>query len=108
MARDQGLPVEAIPVFLHRRFRPRIHLHQHLEGHSGSGRPCRRKIGLKQFQATAIVWMRGILQHEYGVPLEAIEWFCELDETIDFERPPHLKITQCPKNVRSWDLVPSP
>ena len=27
-----------------------------------------RSIGVKQFQATAIVWMRGILEHEYGVP----------------------------------------
>ena len=34
-----------------------------------------KKVGVKQFQATAIVWMRGILEHEYGVPQKSIEWF---------------------------------
>jgi hypothetical protein len=27
VARDQGVPIDAIPVFLHRRFRHRLHLH---------------------------------------------------------------------------------
>ena len=53
-----------------------------------------RKIGVKQFQATAIVWMRGILEHEYGVPQKSIEWFSELDETIEFTPPPGLKIVR--------------
>jgi 4,5-dihydroxyphthalate decarboxylase len=96
-ARDQDLPFDAIPVFLHRRFR-----HGFIFINTGKGirTPqdlAGRKIGLKQFQATAIVWMRGILQHEYGVPLDTIEWFCELDETIDFEPPRHFKITHLPQ-----------
>ena len=32
-----------------------------------------KRIGVKQFQATAIVWMRGILEHEYGVPAKSID-----------------------------------
>jgi 4,5-dihydroxyphthalate decarboxylase len=93
MARDQDLPFDAIPVFLHRRFR---HGFIFINASKGIRKPADlagRRVGLKQFQATAIVWMRGILQHDYGVPLETIEWVCELDETIAFKPPPHLKIT---------------
>jgi len=94
MARDQGLPVDAIPVFLHRRFRHGFIFINTSKGIRTPADLAGRKIGLKQFQATAIVWIRGILQHQYAVPLETIEWFCELDETIDFQYPPHLKITR--------------
>jgi 4,5-dihydroxyphthalate decarboxylase len=32
-------------------------------------------VGLGEFQQTATVWVRGILQHEYGVDLSKIKWF---------------------------------
>jgi 4,5-dihydroxyphthalate decarboxylase len=93
MAHDQGLPVDAIPVFLHRRFRHGFIFINTSKGIHAPADLAGRKIGLKQYQATAIVWMRGILAHEYGVPLDTVEWVCELDETIEFELPPHLKVT---------------
>src|SRR6266851_6293100 len=40
--------------------------------------------------------MRGILQHEYGVPHDSVEYFAELDEDVDFAPPPRLKITRLP------------
>jgi 4,5-dihydroxyphthalate decarboxylase len=33
-----------------------------------------KRVGLGAFQQTATVWMRGMLQHEYGVDLDEIEW----------------------------------
>ncbi len=45
---------------------------------------------------TAILWLRGILEHEYGVPHKSIEWFAELDEDIDFTPPPDLKFHRVP------------
>ena len=94
VARDQGLVAGAIPVFLHRRFR---HGFMFINIAKGIRQPkdlIGRRIGVKQFQATAIVWMRGILEHEYGVPPSSIEWFSELDETIEFTPPPGLKINR--------------
>ncbi len=96
VARDQGMAVDAMPVFLHRRFR---HGFIFINTAKGIRKPqdlAGRKIGLKQFQSTALVWLRGILQHEYGVPLESITWFCELDETINFEGSAKLKIVRLP------------
>src|SRR5579885_1686967 len=93
-ARDNDWPFRAIPVFLHRRFR---HGFMFINTAKGIAKPTDligRKVGVKQFQATAIVWMRGILESEYGVPARSIEWVPELDETIEFAPPPGLKITR--------------
>src|SRR5215470_8526816 len=51
------------------------------------------------FRSSAIVWMRGILQHEYGVPLNSIEWLCELDETVDFTPRADFKIKRVPADA---------
>jgi 4,5-dihydroxyphthalate decarboxylase len=40
--------------------------------------------------------MRGILEHEYGVPHKSVEYFAELDEDIEFAPHPDLKITRLP------------
>lgn len=64
-----------------------------------------RKVGVKQFQATAVVWMRGILESEYSVPAQSIEWVPELDETIEFASPPGLRITKLSHNENVEDLL---
>ncbi len=94
VARDQGLPLAALPVFLHRRFR---HGFIFINTGKGIAQPkdlIGRRIGVKQYQATAIVWMRGILEHEYGVPHRSVEWVCELDESIEFTPPEGLRLTR--------------
>ncbi|HEX9465570.1 MAG TPA: ABC transporter substrate-binding protein [Alphaproteobacteria bacterium] len=98
VARDQGLPFRAIPVFLHRRFR---HGFIYINTGKGIRTPndlIGRRIGVKQYQATAINWMRGILEHEYGVPHRSVEWLAELDESIDFTPPPGLKLAKLPSS----------
>jgi 4,5-dihydroxyphthalate decarboxylase len=98
IARDQGLPFRAIPVFLHRRFR---HGFVFINTSKGIKKPADligRRIGLKQFQSTAINWLRGILEHEYGVPHKSIEWVTELDESIEFTPAPGLKISKLPND----------
>lgn len=34
-----------------------------------------RRIGVPEYAMTAIVWLRGILQHEHGVPPSEVLWF---------------------------------
>ena len=66
-------PFIALPVYPARCFRhgyitvnrSRVRTPKDLEG---------RRIGLPRYTMTATVWMRGILQHEYGVDLSGIEW----------------------------------
>ena len=94
IARDQGYPAIAIPVFLSRRFG---HGFIYINTGKGIRAPADligRKIGVKQLQFTNIVLIRGILEREYGVPQTSIEWFCELDEIVEFPPPPGVKITR--------------
>src|SRR3954466_15543498 len=87
-ARDQGLPFRAIPVFPHRRFR---HGFAFINTNKGIAKPADligKKIGVKSFQVTAINWLRGILESEYGVPHRSIDWYAEIDEDVEFTPPP--------------------
>jgi 4,5-dihydroxyphthalate decarboxylase len=95
-ARDRGHPFAALPVFLHRRFR---HGFAFINTGKGIRKPADlvgRKIGVKSYMVTAILWLRGILEHEYGVPHKSIEWFSELDEDVEFTPPADLKFHRVP------------
>jgi 4,5-dihydroxyphthalate decarboxylase len=104
-ARDRDLPFRAIPVFPHRRFR-----HGFIFVNTGKGiaKPTDligRKVGTKGFLFTAGLWMRGILQHDYGVPHKSIHWLSELDEDVDFTPPPGLDITQVGDDQSLEDML---
>jgi 4,5-dihydroxyphthalate decarboxylase len=92
LARDNDFPIQAIPVFLHRRFRHGFVFTNTQKGIVSPKDLIGKKIGVKSFQATAILWLRGILEHEYGVPHKSIEWFAELDEDVEFTPPADLKL----------------
>ncbi len=94
VARDQDLPFEGIPVFLHRRFRHGFIFINTTKGIEKPTDLIGKKIGVKQYQSSAQLWMRGILEHEYGVPHRECEWLAELDESIEFEPPPGLKLSR--------------
>jgi 4,5-dihydroxyphthalate decarboxylase len=101
MARYQGLPFAAIPVFLHRRFR---HGFVFLNAGKGITKPTDligKKIGLRNFQATANLWIRGVLEHEYKVPHRQIQWFKQDEEEVEWTPPPDLNIQRvtADKNV---------
>ncbi|HEU4342356.1 MAG TPA: ABC transporter substrate-binding protein [Candidatus Binatia bacterium] len=75
IARTMGKPLTAIPVFPARAFR---HSYVFINTRSGIREPkdlMGKRVGLAEFQQTATVWVRGMLQHEYGLKLEDIEWF---------------------------------
>ena len=96
MAKYTGLPFVAIPVFLHRRFR---HGFVFLNNSKGVKKPADligRKVGLRNFQATANLWIRGILEHEYDVPHRHLIWLKQDEEEVDWPPPADLNITRIP------------
>ena len=106
VARDRGLPFNALPVFPHRRFR---HGFVFINTGKGIRQPkdlTGRRIGINNFLVTAGLWLRGILEHEYDVPHNAIEWFAELDEEVEFTPPPGLKLTRLPHD-KSVETMPA-
>lgn len=101
IARFTGLPFVAIPVFLHRRFR---HGFVFVNAQKGIEKPTDligRKVGLRNFQATNNLWVRGILEHEHGVPHRKLQWFTQDEEEVEFTPPKDLALQRIPAGKRS-------
>ncbi len=100
-ASQDASPYVAIPVFLSRAFRhtsiyvrkDRIRKPEDLKG-------CR--IGVPEYQLTAIVWARAILQDDYGVRPEDVTWVRGgIDEPgrpekIKLDLPSDIRLTNAP------------
>jgi 4,5-dihydroxyphthalate decarboxylase len=63
-----------------------------------------RKIGVKTMMTTAVLWMRGILQTEYGVPLNSIEWVAEIEDDVKVTLPADIKYS-CLPNDKSVETM---
>lgn len=93
-ARDNDWPVRAIPVFLHRRFRHGFIFINTAKGIKKPSDLIGKKIGVKTLMTTAVLWMRGLLEHEYGVAGKSVEWFAELENDVDVKLPADFKLTR--------------
>jgi 4,5-dihydroxyphthalate decarboxylase len=63
-----------IPAFVSRIFR---HSGIYVRKGAGIKKPQDlrgKRVGVPEYQITAVVWMRGLIQHEYGVPPSEIHW----------------------------------
>ena len=94
----------AIPVFPSRMFR-----HSAIFVHTGAGieKPedlKGRRVGVGEYQMTAIVWVKGILSDDYGVSASDIHWFTGgqeqpgREERIPLELPPEINLESIPKD----------
>ncbi|WP_346898805.1 ABC transporter substrate-binding protein [uncultured Roseibium sp.] len=87
----------AIPVFLSRAFR---HTSGYIRTDRGIAKPkdlIGRRIGIAEYQLSANVWFRGILEEEYGVKPSDIEWVRGGMDTPG--RPEKIKV-QLPSDIR--------
>ena len=92
MERDHGVALTAIPVFLHRRFR---HGFLFVNAKAGIREPkdlIGKKVGGTNFQPASNIWMRGILEEEYGLPHRQVTWVVERSEDVAFTPPKDLRI----------------
>ena len=92
MERDHGAPLTAIPVFLHRRFR---HGFLFVNAKAGIREPkdlIGKKVGGTNFQPASNIWMRGILEDDYGLPHRQVTWVVERSEDVAFTPPKDLRI----------------
>ena len=90
LALEFGKPLTALPIPLWRRLHhgnlvtladSNLRGPKDLEG---------KKVGVRAYSQTTGVWIRGILQHEYGVGLESITWVTMEDAHVaEYRDPPH-------------------
>ena len=102
IARSRGVDMIAIPVFPSRRF-----FHADLSYHADSGvkQPgdlVGKRIGVGEYQQTAALWARGVLDHDFGVSQYKVDWYMERTEELShggatgFMPPPGISFNRIP------------
>jgi 4,5-dihydroxyphthalate decarboxylase len=104
-------PYVGIPAFVSRLFR---HSGIYIRTDRGIDHPSKlsgRTVGLPEYQITAVVWIRGILEEEYGVKLDSIAWRQGgLEEGGREERsplslPPNIDLKPIPRERTLSDML---
>jgi 4,5-dihydroxyphthalate decarboxylase len=89
----------AIPVFPSRRFRHSAVFVRRSSSLSELSELRNRRVGVPEWAQTAGVYVRGMLERDYGVSLDEIEWFqggvnrLGRTETAEVELPPGVTVT---------------
>lgn len=111
IARSRGKAWTAIPVFPFRGF---FHINVYCNTEADIKEPRDlegKRVGLTEYQVTAAVWTRGVLQHRFGVDLRKIRWFVERTPEMshggvtDFRPPEGISIEQIPPEETLHSLV---
>jgi 4,5-dihydroxyphthalate decarboxylase len=105
MVKAQELPLAGIPVFPHRRFRHGYVFINTKAGIRGPKDLEGKRVGQRIFQNTAALWMRGILEHYYGVSLKAIQWINQDEEPLPLQAGDGLKIQRVPSGDNLDDML---
>ncbi len=107
---EERPPIVALPVFVSRVFRhsaiyvanPKIKTPKDLEG---------MRVGIPEWAQTAGIYVRGMLQHEYGVDLARIDWRqagvreAGRVEKVELRLPPGVKIQAMPQHTLAGMLA---
>ena len=98
-------PFIAIPVFPSRVFR---HSYFFINPSKGISKPADlkgKRGGVPEYSMTAAVYMRGLLQHEYGVKPADVEWVQGRADRLGRALPPDIRLTQAPAGTELGDLL---
>jgi 4,5-dihydroxyphthalate decarboxylase len=102
IAKSRGFDAIALPVFASRRF-----MHTDISYHVDSGVKTAgdlvgKRIGVGEYQQTAAVWLRGVLEHDFGVSQYKVDWYMERSEELShggstgFEVPEGISFQRVP------------
>ncbi len=104
IARSQGADMIALPAFPSRRLF-QTELSYHVD--SGITEPedlVGKRLGVAEYQQTAALWIRGILEHDFGVSQYKIHWYMERSEEMShggatgFKPPPGISFNRIDKD----------
>jgi 4,5-dihydroxyphthalate decarboxylase len=102
IARSRGVDMIALPVFPSRRF---FHAEQSYHIDSGIKEPSDivgKRIGVGEYQQTAALWARGVLEHDFGVSQYKVDWYMERTDELShggatgFTPPPGIAFHRIP------------
>ncbi len=100
-----NLPFIAIPVFPSRVFR---HGYFFINTKAGIKSPkdlIGKRGGVPEYSMTAAVYMRGLLQHEYGVMPNQVKWVQGRADRLGRKLPDDIDLVQAPAGTELGDLL---
>ena len=102
IARSVGVDMIALPVFPSRRlFHTELSVHVDANVSEPSDLIGKR-IGVAEYQQTSALWIRGILEHDFGVSQYKLHWYMERSEEMShggstgFKPPPGISFQRIP------------
>ena len=102
----RGAPFTAIPVFPHRKF---CHGNVLINTASGIQKPedfAGKIIGMRAHFNPVSLWMRGVLQEDYGVPARSLRIRTNQQEQVPGWQPPEwMDIERLPKGQKIEDVL---
>ena len=97
-------PYIAIPVFPSRVFRHGYIFVNRNAGIATAKNLEGKRVGVQEYRQTAGVWVRGILQHEFGVDLDTIKW---VEGGVNEPRAPDDDMDLRPTRDLQIEIIPS-
>jgi 4,5-dihydroxyphthalate decarboxylase len=98
-------PFIAIPVFPSRVFR---HGYFFINTTKGIAKPSDlkgKRGGVPEYSMTAAVYMRGLMEHEYGVKPSDVEWVQGRTDRLGHRLPVDVRLTQAPSGAELGDML---
>jgi 4,5-dihydroxyphthalate decarboxylase len=100
---DEGLV--ALPVFPFRAFRhSMLWVRDDDDGVEDPRKLAGRRVGVDRYGSTALIHLRGILQHEYGVLPRMINWVRVGEESPECVTPDDVDVVDA-RGADLWDLL---
>jgi 4,5-dihydroxyphthalate decarboxylase len=81
-AKAHGADMMMIPVFPSRRFFHTGHSYHVDSGIKGPEDLKGKRVGVGEYQQTASLWFRGVMEHDFGVSQFDIDWWMERSEEL--------------------------
>jgi 4,5-dihydroxyphthalate decarboxylase len=106
VARSRNIDwMQAIPYFPRRMFG-----HHYCFVRSGSEfrKPSDlrgRRIGIRTYENTLAVMVKGMFARDYGLPLAEVTWVCANNELVGTRPPPGIKVEQLKQGMKLEDLL---
>jgi 4,5-dihydroxyphthalate decarboxylase len=98
-------PFIAIPVYPSRVFRHGYFFINTEKGIESPGDLKGKRGGVPEYSMTAAVYMRGLLEHEYGVKPRDVDWVQGRTDRLGRALPPDIRLTQAPSGAELGDLL---
>lgn len=105
VAKAHGKPLGLLPVVIRGKFAHDTLAYNVGKGHLAPKDLEGRRVGIRAYAQTTPTWVRGILQNDYGVDLDRVEWVTFEDSHVaEFREPATCERAPADKKMRAMLL----